>query len=50
MEAFECKLSSRAKAKGAAGFAKAYPGCPIRTVSPGDLMNVWTAEELQPEQ
>ena len=50
MEAFECKLSARVKAKGAAGFAKAYPGCPIRTVSPSDLMNIWRAEELQPEQ
>jgi hypothetical protein len=30
MEAFECKLSSKARAKSAESFAKAYPDCPVR--------------------
>ena len=30
MEAFECKLSSKARAKSAEGFAKAYPACRVR--------------------
>ncbi|MBR1565156.1 MAG: ATP-binding protein [Oscillospiraceae bacterium] len=46
MEAFECKLSAWDRAKSAAGFAKAYPNCPVRTASPANLMNIWTDPPL----
>ena len=42
MEAFECKLSSKARAKSAEGFAKAYPDCRVRTSSPANLMKIWS--------
>ena len=42
MEAFECKLSGSGKAKPGDEFHKAYPDCPVRTVSPANLMKIWS--------
>ena len=41
MRAFECKLSPKAKAKGAESFSRAYPDCPLDIVTPRDLMRLW---------
>lgn len=47
MQAFECKLSHKAKAKPGPDFEAAYPDCPIRVVSPATLLKVWL--EASPE-
>lgn len=41
MRAFECKLSLKARAKGAESFSRAYPGCQLDVVTPRDLMRLW---------
>lgn len=42
--AFECKLSSSAKAR-PGKFTTAYPDAPIDTVTPDDLMRLWFADQ-----
>lgn len=44
IRAFECKLSSSAKAR-PGKFTTAYPGAPIDTVTPDDLMRLWFADQ-----
>lgn len=41
MQAFECKLSPKAKARPSLTFKRAYPECPVETVTPADLYKVW---------
>ena len=43
IRAFECKLSSTAKAR-PGKFAKAYPDAVVQTVTPDDLMKLWLTE------
>lgn len=43
IRAFECKLSSSAKAR-PGKFTTAYPDAPIDTVTPDDLMRLWFAD------
>lgn len=44
IRAFECKLSSSAKAR-PGKFTTAYPDAPIDTVTPDDLMRLWFADQ-----
>lgn len=44
IRAFECKLSSSAKAR-PGKFTTAYPDAPIDTVKPDDLMRLWFADQ-----
>lgn len=44
IRAFECKLSSSAKAR-PSKFTTAYPDAPIDTVTPDDLMRLWFADQ-----
>lgn len=44
IRAFECKLSSSAKAR-SGKFTTAYPDAPIDTVTPDDLMRLWFADQ-----
>lgn len=44
IRAFECKLSSSAKAR-PGKFTIAYPDAPIDTVTPDDLMRLWFADQ-----
>lgn len=44
IRAFECKLSSSAKAR-PGKFTTAYPDAPIDTVTPDDLMRIWFADQ-----
>ena len=44
IRAFECKLSSSAKAR-PGKFTTAYPDAPIETVTPDDLMRLWFADQ-----
>lgn len=44
IRAFECKLSSSAKAR-PGKFTTAYPAAPIDTVTPDDLMRLWFADQ-----
>lgn len=44
IRAFECKLSSPAKAR-PGKFTTAYPDAPIDTVTPDDLMRLWFADQ-----
>ena len=44
IRAFECKLSSSAKAR-PGKFTTAYPDAPIDTVTPDDLMRLWVADQ-----
>ena len=44
IRAFECKLSSSAKARPGI-FTTAYPDAPIDTVTPDDLMRLWFADQ-----
>lgn len=44
IRAFECKLSSSAKAR-PDKFTTAYPDAPIDTVTPDDLMRLWFADQ-----
>lgn len=44
IRAFECKLSSSAKAR-PGKFTTAYPDAPIDTVTPNDLMRLWFADQ-----
>ena len=44
IRAFECKLSSSAKAR-PGKFSTAYPDAPIDTVTPDDLMRLWFADQ-----
>ena len=44
IRAFECKLSSSAKAR-PGKFTTAYPDAPIDTVAPDDLMRLWFADQ-----
>lgn len=43
IRAFECKLSSNAKAR-PGKFTSAYPDAPIQVVTPNDLMKIWFTE------
>ena len=43
IRAFECKLSSNAKAR-PGKFSTAYPDAPIQVVTPNDLMKLWFTE------
>ena len=38
MEAFECKLSEKAKAKPGKAFLSAYPECRIQVVTPSNAL------------
>lgn len=42
MTAIECKMSKEEVAKPGDAFVAAYPECPIHTISPVDVMNLWT--------
>lgn len=41
MKAIECKLSAKETAKPCLAFRRAYPDCPINTVAPNNLKNLW---------
>ena len=41
MQAFECKLSPKAKVKPTLTFTRAYPECPVEIVTPQELYKVW---------
>ena len=44
IEAFECKLSSKAKSKHAKAFSEAYKGVTVTTVSPRDCFTIFSKE------
>ena len=49
MQAFECKLSPKAKAKPGPDFEAAYPDCPIHVASPATMLKVWLEAQSDAE-